>query len=89
MSESPAAMRRYFRYDHLPAKLQRISEPFGLLARWINHSLPDNPQVRLGLQKLVEAKDCIVRGCLDHQAEVSGFCDTLPGTGGAGTPQDG
>jgi hypothetical protein len=73
MSEPPARMMRLFKYDHLPRPLQRISAPFGMVAAWIARSFPDTEQTRLAMQKLVEAKDCAVRGCLDHHEAVAVF----------------
>ena len=69
MSESPARMMRLFKFDHLPPRLQRVSMPFGLVAQWLTHSLPDTEQTRLAMQRLVEAKDCAVRGVLDMPPE--------------------
>jgi len=52
---------KYFKYDHLPEKLQAISKPFGDLAQEMNENLPDNAEKSAGLRKLLEAKDCFVR----------------------------
>jgi hypothetical protein len=52
---------RYFHYDHLPEKLQRISKPFCLLASEIVLTLPHNTERSVALRKLLEAKDCAVR----------------------------
>ena len=55
---------KHFRYDHLPAHLQRVSQPFGDLARQMDEQLPDGAEKSAGLRKLLEAKDCMVRASL-------------------------
>lgn len=55
---------RFFDYEHLPAKLQEVSKPFGDMARQIDSSMPDSAEKSAGLRKLLEAKDCIVRAAL-------------------------
>lgn len=57
-------MLQFFAYEHLPARLQAISKPFGDLARWMVSDLPRNPERTAGLRKLLEAKDCAVRAAL-------------------------
>jgi hypothetical protein len=54
----------YFKYEHLPAKLQVISAPICELASTMNNSLPDSAEKTAGLRKLLEAKDCFVRANL-------------------------
>lgn len=70
---------RYFAYAHLPAHLQAISKPFHDLAfsmvdqvmttENIAEVCDPGSQLSLGLQKLVEAKDCMVRAALPSAAE--------------------
>jgi hypothetical protein len=55
---------QFFEYKHLPEHLQEISRPFGELAHWIGDTLPRNAERTVGLRKLLEAKDCIVRARL-------------------------
>lgn len=55
---------KFFKYDHLPENLQKISKPFGELAEKMNSELPDGPEKSAGLRKLLEAKDCMVRANL-------------------------
>jgi hypothetical protein len=50
-----------FEFSHLPPHLAIISKPFGDLAAVLVESLPDGPELSVGLRKLVEAKDCFVR----------------------------
>jgi hypothetical protein len=54
----------YFRYEHLPPRLQEISEPFSDLAHGMATQLPQSAEVAAGLRKLLEAKDCFVRAAL-------------------------
>lgn len=55
----------YFKYDHLPPERQRISAPFGELARHLVEDLElTGPETTVALRKLVEAKDCAVRAAL-------------------------
>ena len=58
-----AQVLRYFAYDHLPEHLQEISKPFGDLAIDLAVRL-DGPEVTVGLRKILEAKDCMVRAAL-------------------------
>lgn len=55
----------YFEYKHLPEHLQTVSKPFGELAQKMQNELPEGPEKSAGLRKLLEAKDCFVRACLD------------------------
>jgi hypothetical protein len=55
---------QFFAYDHLPAVLQAISQPFGELAGLIVSTLPRNPERTVALRKLLEAKDAAVRSKL-------------------------
>lgn len=61
MSEQPEFLLQFFAYEHLPAKLQVVSAPFGNLANMIVETLPRNPERTVALRKLLEAKDCAVR----------------------------
>lgn len=55
---------QFFVYEHLPEHLQKISKPFGDLARQIVETLPSNPERTTALRKLLESKDCAVRAQL-------------------------
>lgn len=50
-----------FAYGHLPRVLQTVSRPFHELAMEMAAYLPDGPELTMGLRKLLEAKDCMVR----------------------------
>lgn len=60
----PNPILQYFRYEHLPEKLQTVSKPFGDLAQHMAETLPPGPETSAGLRKLLEAKDCAVRAAL-------------------------
>jgi hypothetical protein len=62
---SVTAILRYFEYNHLPPKLQAVSAPIGVLARHMAETLPQGPELTVGLRKLLEAKDALVRASLD------------------------
>lgn len=55
---------QFFSWEHLPAHLQEVSQPFGELAHQIVNDLPRNPERTVALRKLLEAKDCAVRAKL-------------------------
>lgn len=55
---------KYFKYEHLPEKLQEVSKPICDLAFLMENSLPNGPEKSAGLRKLLEAKDCFVRSSL-------------------------
>ena len=54
----------FFRYEHLPEELQKISEPFEQVAMEIACRNPDSPETTVALRKLLEAKDAAVRAAL-------------------------
>jgi hypothetical protein len=56
---------KFFKYDHLPEHLQKVSKPFGELAEKMNVELPDGAEKSAGLRKLLEAKDCMVRASME------------------------
>lgn len=63
----PSTVIKYFAYDHLPAKLQTVSEPVHKLAHIMEAELPDGPEKSAGMRKLLEAKDCFVRAALEKK----------------------
>ena len=68
---SIVAILQYFHYMHLPERLQEISKPCCELATIMASTLNQNPELTMGLRKLLEAKDCFVRAGLDeHRNEV-------------------
>jgi len=56
---------KYFAYSHLPEKLQTVSKPIGDLAKAMDELIPDGAEKTVGLRKLLEAKDCLVRAALE------------------------
>lgn len=56
---------KYFKYDHLPQKLQHFSKHFHDLAHKMSEELPNNAETSAGLRKLLEAKDCFVRSSME------------------------
>lgn len=61
LERAASAIMKHFAYEHLPAHLQEVSRPIGVLARQMDEALPDGPEKSAGLRKLLEAKDCLVR----------------------------
>lgn len=55
---------QFFTYSHLPEHLQKVSEPFSVLANLIVDTLPGNAERTVALRKLLESKDCAVRAVL-------------------------
>lgn len=60
----PESLLQFFKFDHLPEHLQKVSGPFGALALLIVAEVPQNPERTVALRKLLEAKDCAVRAVL-------------------------
>lgn len=60
---------QFFKFEHLPSELQKISEPFYVLANKIVETLPRNPERTVALRKLLEAKDCAVRSFITKVEE--------------------
>lgn len=55
----------HFTYKHLPEHLQKVSAPICAVATTMNDLLPDSAEKEMGLRKLLEAKDCLVRASLE------------------------
>lgn len=51
----------FFKYDHLPDKLQLVSKHFHDVAVQMYRTLPASHEKYAGMRKLLEAKDCFVR----------------------------
>jgi hypothetical protein len=52
---------QFFKYDHLPENLAKISKPFCEMADWVVANLPRNAERTVALRKLLEGKDAAVR----------------------------
>jgi len=57
----------FFKYDHLPEDLQKVSQPYYHLAMHLSGSLPENAETTTALRKLLESKDCAVRSALTNR----------------------
>lgn len=67
---------RWFDSDHLPTHLQIVSRACQQLAFDLTTTLPDGPELTVGLRKLLEAKDAFVRqAVLAHHQAVSALAD--------------
>lgn len=55
---------RFFAFEHLPARLQAVSEPFCYMMQRIIDMCPRNPERTVALRKLLESKDAAVRAAL-------------------------
>jgi hypothetical protein len=61
---APPPIMAFFKFEHLPTKLQDVSRPFCELAEQMMSTLPRSAETSAGLRKLLEAKDCAVRASL-------------------------
>lgn len=60
-----------FGYEHLPEHLQAVSKPISDVAHHLADALSDGPELTVGLRKLLEAKDALVRqAVLDAKAAI-------------------
>lgn len=64
---SVAQVLKHFAYSHLPEKLQAISKNCANLALQMCAMIADDPELVVGLRKLLEAKDCFVRAALSGE----------------------
>lgn len=65
MDATSEKLMQFFQFEHLPEEMQKISKPFGVLAREVHDKIyPDNIERHACLRKLLEAKDCAVRAHL-------------------------
>lgn len=64
-SVGPDRMLTYFRYEHLPERLQAVSRPWCELAQHVVDTLPASAERTVALRKLLEGKDAAVRAALD------------------------
>lgn len=60
----PDHIMQFFKYDHLPERMQAVSKPFGDLAQRLVEVVPQNPERTVALRKLLEAKDAAVRALI-------------------------
>lgn len=65
MHPNTQALLRFFEWQHLPERLQAVSEPFASLASRVALDMGlEGPEQTMALRKLLEAKDCAVRAAL-------------------------
>lgn len=57
-------MLQFFKYDHLPPRLQYVSKHFYDLAVYITSTIPASAERSVALRKLLEGKDAAVRAKL-------------------------
>jgi hypothetical protein len=69
MHPAIAQIFQYFAYAHLQPPLQAVSKPCHDLAAAMIAMLRENPELTVGLRKLLEAKDCFVRAALPSPQE--------------------
>jgi len=55
---------KHFAWDHLPEHLQPYSRNCANLALQMCAMIKDDPELVIGLHKLLEAKDCFVRAAV-------------------------
>lgn len=65
----PHLILKHFKYDHLPAHLQRISSHFHSLATSMDSLLPEGPEKSVALRKILEGKDAAVRSFMELPPE--------------------
>lgn len=65
---SVEAILRFFESDHLPEPLKDIALTTKDYLGWILQTLPeDDPELTVGLRKLLEAKDCFIRAAVAQE----------------------
>lgn len=55
---------KFFQYEHLPANLRAVSEPWCSLAHHVARTIPPSAERTVALRKLLEGKDAAVRAAL-------------------------
>lgn len=65
MNPAIANVLKFFKYDHLPTKLQAVSKAFADLAQDVADRNPNSPETTVALRKLLEGKDAAVRAALE------------------------
>ena len=64
MADPCEKLMQFFTFEHLKGDLRSTSQQCCELAAVMLHNLPHNPELTVGLRKLLEAKDCFVRAML-------------------------
>lgn len=63
---------RFFEYGHLPEPLSGIASECASLKDFMLGQLDDDPELVVGLRKLLEAKDCFVRAAVAQHNRYKG-----------------
>lgn len=58
------AVTRFFEYEHLPEPLKTIAAGCSSLKDFMLDQLEDDPELTVGMRKLLEAKDAFVRAAV-------------------------
>lgn len=61
---SVEAVTRFFEHNHLPEPLMLIAHKCSKLKDDMLENINDDPELTVGLRKLLEAKDCFVRAAV-------------------------
>ena len=69
MSDHKNPIMQYFEYAHLPPQMQQVSKPICNIAHIYNDNMPESDEKQVGLRKLLEAKDALVRASFAKQDE--------------------
>lgn len=67
-TEPPEPMLAWFKYSHLPTKLQGLSKPWCDLASHVVDTIPRSAERTIALRKLLEGKDAAVRAAIGVQS---------------------
>ena len=64
---SEEAVLRFFEYHHLPEPLKSVAAQCAVLANNMSDFIESDPELTVGLRKLLEAKDCFVRASVAQE----------------------
>lgn len=62
---SQSDILKYFKFEHLPDHLKKVSRPYCEMAEKLDGDLPAGAEKAVALRKLLESKDAAVRSALD------------------------
>lgn len=65
----------FFEHNHLPEPLFSVAHLCSITASEMLALIEDHPQLALGLQKLIEAKDCFVRAAVAQENKRKGVAN--------------
>lgn len=64
---SEELVRRFFEYEHLPEPLRNVAYLAADYAQAVIDRIESDPELTVGLRKLLEAKDCFVRAAVAQE----------------------